>query len=194
VVGPSAGHVGPWSIDDVEALPDNGDHSRYELLNPGVLTVSPASGTVHQRVCRKLANLLDTAAIVAGAEVEILEGVGIEMPSGRLAAPDIAVVDGSYADTNPARYPAAMVHAVVEIVSLATHQHDRMIKPPLYAEAGIPVYWRMELVDNPFLSVARLQGSQYVELIIAPSGQPTAIPFPFPVKLDPAALIRRARR
>lgn len=194
MVGPSLGHVGPWSIDDVEALPDHGDHSRHELLTPGVLTVSPAPGTVHQRVSRKLANLLDTAAIVAGAEVEILEVIGVEVPRGRLAAPDIAIVDGTYADTNPARYPAAMVHAVVEIVSLATHQHDRMIKPQMYAEAGIPVYWRMELVDNPFLSVARLQGGQYVEMIIAKAGQPTAIPFPFPVKLDPAALVRRARR
>ena len=36
------GHPGPWTMADVEALPDAGDHARYELLSPGVLTVSPA--------------------------------------------------------------------------------------------------------------------------------------------------------
>jgi hypothetical protein len=44
------GHPGPWTVADVEALPDVGDHVRYELLSPGVLTVSPAPGTAHQRI------------------------------------------------------------------------------------------------------------------------------------------------
>ncbi len=56
------GHPGPWMVADVEALPDVGDHARYELLSPGVLTVSPAPGTAHQRASRVLANLLDEAA------------------------------------------------------------------------------------------------------------------------------------
>ena len=43
------GHVGPWTPDDVAHIADSGDHSRYELLTTGVLTVTPAPGTVHQR-------------------------------------------------------------------------------------------------------------------------------------------------
>lgn len=34
-------HPGPWTIADVEALPETG--SRFEILAPGVLTVSPAA-------------------------------------------------------------------------------------------------------------------------------------------------------
>ena len=40
------GHPGPWTIDEVEALPETGNHARYEILSPGVLTVSPAPGLI----------------------------------------------------------------------------------------------------------------------------------------------------
>lgn len=42
-------HAAPWTIADVEVLPDAGDHARFELLSSGVLTVSPALGVAHQR-------------------------------------------------------------------------------------------------------------------------------------------------
>jgi hypothetical protein len=44
-----AGHIGPWTADDVEALPDAGDHARFEVYEGGVLVVSPAPGVGHQR-------------------------------------------------------------------------------------------------------------------------------------------------
>jgi len=145
------GHPGPWTMADVEALPDAGDHARYELLSPGVLTVSPAPGTAHQRASRLLANLLDDAANRSGADVEVLEAVNVEIPGGRLTTPDIAVVDGRVADTDPVRYPSTAVRLVVEIVSPGSRATDRAIKPELYAEAGIPAYWRLELQPAPHL-------------------------------------------
>ncbi len=55
-------HVGPWTIEDVERLPDDGTHTRYEILTTGVLSVTPAlDGSVHQRASRRLSNLLDAA-------------------------------------------------------------------------------------------------------------------------------------
>ena len=116
------GHVGPWTPVDVEKLIDTGDHSRYELLTPGVLTVSPAPGTVHQRVSRRLANLLEAAV---SSDFEVLETVNIETADGRLAVPDVAVAYGDVADGNPVRYPPGSVLLVVEIVSLeASHKTD----------------------------------------------------------------------
>ncbi|GAA2835295.1 Uma2 family endonuclease [Crossiella cryophila] len=186
-------HVGPWTIEDIEALPDNGNHTRYELLTPGVLTVSPAPGTRHQRASRALANLLETAAAQAGADVEILEAVNVVIPGGRLAVPDIVVVNGDYADTDPARYPATEVRAVVEIVSPSTHPQDRIIKPQLYAEAGIPVYWRLELERSPHLITSELRRGQYTHTLTAFAGSQTTISRPFPLTLDPAELVLRGR-
>ncbi len=33
-------HTGPWTADDVEALPDAGDHARFEVYEGGVLACS----------------------------------------------------------------------------------------------------------------------------------------------------------
>ncbi|WP_322749029.1 MULTISPECIES: Uma2 family endonuclease [unclassified Frankia] len=184
-------HVGPWTIADVEALAGTGDHSRYELLTPGVLTVSPAPGTPHQRASRRLANLLEAAASTAGAAVEVLEAVNVEAPGGRLAVPDIAIVERKFAATDPIRYPVGTVLAVVEIVSPGSEPQDRMIKPQLYADTGIAVYWRFELAPKPHIIVSELRRSLFVHTITASAGERTVIPCPFPVDLDPAELARQ---
>jgi Uma2 family endonuclease len=165
------GHPGPWIIADVEALPDLGDHARYEILSPGVLTVGPAPGTVHQRASRLLANLLDAAARRQGADVDVLEAVNVELPGERLTMPDIVVVDGPVADSDPVRYPPSAVRLVVEIVSPGSKAVDRAIKPDLYAEAGIPGFWRLELQPAPHLIAYTLSEGQYAQTATLQAGQ-----------------------
>ncbi|SFP52199.1 Endonuclease, Uma2 family (restriction endonuclease fold) [Amycolatopsis arida] len=184
-------HVGPWTIADVEALADAGDHSRYELLTPGVLTASPAPGFPHQRASRRLANALEQAALTAGAAVEVLEAVNVEAPRGRLAVPDIAVIEREFAATDPTRCPPGTVLAVVEIVSPGSEPHDRLIKPQLYADTGIAFYWRFELTPEPHIVVSELRRGQYIETVTAPAGARSVIPCTFPVELDPAELVRQ---
>ncbi|MGH3731246.1 MAG: Uma2 family endonuclease, partial [Micromonosporaceae bacterium] len=86
-------HNGPWTIEDVEALPEPLDGARYEILSEGVLTVSPSPGTRHQRASYKLGGLLRAAA---PADVEILETMYVPIPGGRFCEPDIVVVDAAY--------------------------------------------------------------------------------------------------
>lgn len=184
-----ADHVGPWTIADVERLADVGD--RYELLTPGVLTVSPAPGTQHQRASRRLANLLEGAAAAAGAAVEVLENVNVEAPGGRLAVPDIAIVDHEFASTDPTRYPCNTVLGVVEIVSPGSEPQDRVIKPQLYADAGIAVYWRFELTPEPHIVVSEIHRGRYVQTVTAMAGQRSLVSCTFPVEVDPAELVRQ---
>lgn len=184
---PLVEHSGPWTIADVEALPDNGDHDRYEILTPGVLTVSPAPATAHQRASRRLANLLEDAA---GADVEVLEAINVEIPGGLLCQPDIVVADAEFASTDPIRYPPGTVRAVVEIVSPGSHPQDRIIKPKLYATARIPVYWRLELEKGPHLIVSELRRGRYLQVATAAAGRRSVISLPFVLELDPAELVR----
>jgi len=93
-------HTGPWTADDVEALPDAGDHARFEVYEGGVLVVSPAPGVGHQRASCRLHRALAQAAIAAGADVEVLEAVNVALPGGKLLVPDVMVVA---ADNRPAR-------------------------------------------------------------------------------------------
>jgi hypothetical protein len=65
--------TGPWTPDDVEALPDLGDHARFEVYEGGVLVVSPAPGVPHQRASYRLHRYLASAAAVAGGDFDVLE-------------------------------------------------------------------------------------------------------------------------
>ncbi|MBX3060049.1 MAG: Uma2 family endonuclease [Anaerolineae bacterium] len=61
--------------------------------------------------------------------------------------PDVAIVRGNiwdYANHHPQAKDVALVVEVAD----ATLQRDRSIKKRLYAAAGIPMYWIVNLVDN----------------------------------------------
>jgi Uma2 family endonuclease len=184
-------HTGPWTPDDVEALPDAGDHARFEVYEGGVLVVSPAPGVGHQRASYRLHRALAEAAITAGADVEVLEAVNVALPGGKLLVPDVVVVDAAVVSETVTRLPSEAVRAVVEVVSPSTVSIDRAVKPVLYAEAGIPVYWRVELHGTPRVVACSLSRGRYVTRTTLDAGTLGRITRPFPVELDPAELTRR---
>ena len=184
-------HTGPWTPDDVEALPDAGDHARFEVYEGGVLVVSPAPGVGHQRASYRLHRALAQAAIAAGADVEVLEAVNVALPGGKLLVPDVVVIDAAVVSETVTRLPSDAVRAVVEVVSPATVSIDRAVKPVLYAEAGIPVYWRVELHGTPRIVACSLSRGRYVTRTTLDAGTVGRITRPFPVELDPADLTRR---
>jgi Uma2 family endonuclease len=184
-------HTGPWTPDDVEALPDAGDHARFEVYEGGVLVVSPAPGVAHQRASYWLHRGLAEAAAVAGADVEVLEAVNIALPGNKLLVPDVVVVAADAVDETTTRIPCAAVLAVVEVVSPSTVSIDRAIKPAMYAEAAVPVYWRVELHDTPKIVVSSLSRGRYVTRTTLTAGTRGRITKPFAVELDPAGLTRR---
>jgi Uma2 family endonuclease len=184
-------HTGPWTADDVEALPDAGDHARFEVYEGGVLVVSPAPGVGHQRASYWLHRALAEAAITAGADIEVLEAVNVALPGGKLLVPDVVVVAAGAVDATTTRLASEAVLAVVEIVSPSTVSIDRAIKPVMYAEAGIPVYWRVELHDTPRIVACSLSGGRYVTRTTLTAGTAGRITKPFAVELDPADLTRR---
>jgi Uma2 family endonuclease len=53
------------------------------------------------------------------------------------------------------------VALAIEIVSKGSERIDRWLKPVEYAEAGIPLFWRVEPDD--IVIQFRLDGSRYVE-------------------------------
>jgi Uma2 family endonuclease len=184
-------HTGPWTADDVEALPDAGDHARFEVYEGGVLVVSPAPGVGHQRASYWLHHALSQGAIAAGADVDVLEAVNVELPGGKLLVPDVVVVAAQAVDERTIRVPCAAVLAVVEIVSPSTVSIDRAIKPLMYAEAEIPVYWRVELQDRPKIIACSLSRGRYITRTTLAAGARGRITKPFAVELDPADLTRR---
>ena len=181
-------HGGPWTVEDVLAL-DEDRRYRYELLGES-LVMSPAPGLRHQRASRRLANLLEQAAHAAGAPVEVLEAINVTLPSG-LVVPDIVVADAGATVEDGVSIDAEAVLLVVELVSPGNATMDRRFKPMLYAEAGIPAYWRLENDPAPMLVISELNNGRYLERTTALSGAVTRVETPFPFEIDPAGLARQ---
>jgi Uma2 family endonuclease len=98
--------------------------------------------------------------------------------------PDIALVEGSHRDWS-LRHPTS-ARLVVEISDWSRHQ-DRLTKAPIYARAGIPEYWIVDLVErcveilrDPDRTRARYglqrfaRGQDLIETLAAP-GVPIAV-------------------
>lgn len=181
-------HSGPWTVEDVLAL-DEDRRYRYELLGES-LVMSPAPGLRHQRASFRLHVALDAAARAAGAPVEVLEAINVTLPSG-LVVPDIVVADAGATAEDGVSIDAEAVQLVVELVSPGNKTMDRRFKPMLYAEAGIPAYWRLESDPAPMLVISELRNGRYVELTTALAGAVTRVDNPFPFEIDPAGLARQ---
>jgi hypothetical protein len=109
-----------------------------------------------------------------------------------LALPALEGARAMIKPQNTTRVPSDAVLAVVEIVSPSTVSIDRAVKPAMYAEAGIPVYWRVELHQTPKIVACTLRQRNYVTHTTLTAGTTGRITRPFPVVLDPAHLTRRA--
>ena len=179
-------HSGPWTVDDVLALPED-THHRIELVG-GALLMSPNPGVPHQRASLRLAMLLSLAIDNAEAPVEVLEAVNIIVPDG-LLIPDLVVADAAAAADAGITLSAHNIVVAIEIASPSTRVTDKKMKPSLYAAAGIPHYWRLELDPAPRLYLGHLERGTYVDRLVQ-VGETTALDDPFPLDIDPAALRR----
>lgn len=176
-------HVGPWSEEDLLGLPEDGQ--RYELLE-GALLGNPPPGGPHQRVSFVLTRALDDA-VPAG--LIVVEAMGVRLPEHTMFIPDVLVAErrAVLANSSGILDPGVVV-LVVEIVSPGSRTSDRLTKPSLYARAGIPSFWRVELEEGPGVLTYGLDEGAYVETASARPGQRLVLDQPFPVSMDPGDL------
>ncbi len=175
---------GGWTTDDLDELPVS--NYRYELTD-GALSVSPSPSNLHQMLATRLA-----AALEAVAPEPFAVAVAVEVRFGRQLTriPDLMVVRSD----EPGRHwfaPAEVV-AAIEVESPGNHVEDRTTKPALYAQFGIPHYWRLEPAPLRVTTYRRGHGDAYV--VAATSGEALTVSQPFPVDLDLAALLPRWAR
>jgi Uma2 family endonuclease len=112
-----------------------------ELIG-GELMVAEPQGAPHYTAIRKTAKALE-AAFGPGWEVRTEGPIGLDDDSE--PEPDIAVVPGipdDYSRAHPSR-PVLIVEVAVSSLAL-----DRQHKGSVYARAGLPDYWVLNLVDR----------------------------------------------
>jgi Uma2 family endonuclease len=178
-----------WTLDDLVELPDDGH--RYEIID-GSLLMSAARATDHQVATYRVADWLRAAA---PADVEVVEAVAIDLGL-QVPVPDVVVGNGPVIWAGAKGLKPADVRLAVEVVSPGSTRRDRVYKPGLLAQAGVPAYWRVELAgpDAPLVAVYALHGETYQEVVTVRAGETVTVDVPYRVELRPAELVGPRRR
>lgn len=153
----------PLSVEQYHAMARAGileEGAPIELLE-GYLVEKMTKHPPH-RVATQLVELALRQVIPTGYHTAMQEPITLEDSEPE---PDVAVVQGTIRDYSERHPYAHEVPLVVEIAD-ATLERDRYSKRRIYARAGIPCYWIVNLLDR------------MVEVYSEPSGQ-TAHPFYF---------------
>jgi Uma2 family endonuclease len=150
--------AGAWRFDQLDGLPDDGH--RYEVVD-GLLVVSPPPTGWHQLVVGELQMQL---ARQCPPQWRVLHELGLQLGAdGRV--PDLAVLDAAV----PLRtryFAPEHFGLVVEVVSRSSRKTDRFAKPGEYAEAGIPLFWRVETEPEVMLVAHVLSAESYEQVAV----------------------------
>jgi Uma2 family endonuclease len=130
-----------WTIADLEFLPDSGN--RYEIID-GELFVTRAPHWKHQRVCTRIANVLDTWSLSTGLG-EVVTTPGIIFTDADNVIPDVVWVSNQRLATllDDAGHLTGAPELVIEVLSAGVEgeRRDKEVKLKLYASRGVQEYW-----------------------------------------------------
>jgi Uma2 family endonuclease len=176
-----------WSLDNYHQMIGSGllDDRSLELIDGEIIEMSP-EGVAHSFYCRGTAKYL---RLLLGERAEISEAHPITLPNNDSEPePDIAVVrtpDTLYQTRHP--FPED-IFWLIEIAN-TTLVKDLGVKKDLYALAGIPEYWVMNLQTLELVVFRDLIDNEYRSEICLSSG--TILPLAFPeISIDISQLFR----
>jgi len=167
-----------WTVDDLHALPDDG--VRRELID-GAVHVSPSPTSVHQVIAMRLGVLLEQTC---PEHLFVSQSNDVELSPRRMFIPDVLVTTFEAARRRSGSFLADEVVLAVEIVSPGSQSMDRVLKPALYAKAGIPHFWLIETDGDLTVQTYRLnagaeayeQSGSFTDVVATDSPWPMEIP------------------
>jgi Uma2 family endonuclease len=129
---------GGFTIDDLEVMDDLG-HG-VELIS-GSLIVHARPIVWHTAV---MLNLWEALKAQAPDEYRVYVEQGVYVDDGTRPEPDVLAIRTSAISPNVSTFSGADVVLAIEVESPGSERRDRRDKPPLYAEAGVAHFWRVE--------------------------------------------------
>lgn len=181
---------GPYTVEDLHALPDEG--KSFELVNGWLIELAPS--TRHGYIAARLRRIIERAAQDAGAAVYVQAPMDIATPAG-VRRPDVGVMTASAAATarelGLSLYHGADLLLTVEVVSRGSgsEREDRVRKVGEYAEAGIRQYWIVDFDPHPKVQILRLRDDcRYGEPVTLLQDDTLTVTEPFPISFGLAVL------
>ena len=168
-ISPTSATPFRFTVDQFLALCDQGlfdDYAKSELIE-GEIVVMNAQYSNHARAKSRLATELALVLRGLNSPLEPIIEVSVRLNNGSLPEPDITLT--SYRGAGVV--PVETVALVIE-VSDSTLDNDLGVKAYLYANAGVPEYWVVDVNENRVLMHAnpRADGSGYDGQLDMPFG------------------------
>jgi Uma2 family endonuclease len=182
VMTPVIPHGRPFTVDDLEGMPDDGN--RYELID-GMLHVSPCPVPRHQVVVGEVYYLLRTAC--PRGLLALFAPMDVQPDRETSLQPDILVARAS--DFGPRNLPAAPLLAV-EVLSSSTRLYDLNTKRFAYEKMGVPSYWIIDPTQPCAVTAFVLDDTGVYQQVAHVEGDEDFVAtLPFPVTIVPARLL-----
>jgi Uma2 family endonuclease len=167
------------TVQDYLALPDD---VRAELI-AGELYVTPAPRPNHQRVVQRALRALAPFLECEGLGEILVAPVDVHLPSGGIVQPDLVFVGSEQASIVGEEAVHGAPHLLIEVVSYAHSERDRIVKYHLYEKNGVAEYWIVDPEERS-LEVFVLVGRRFEprgwftgdDAVISPSLPGLALP------------------
>ena len=127
-----------WTYEDYLRLEDD---NRYEVIN-GRLIEMPAPTPLHQRILKRLLNILARFAELKENRGEVLPSpIDVVLGDRYVLQPDIVFISKDRLGIIGEKAIMGPPDLVVEIISPATVRRDTIVKKGIYERFGVKEYW-----------------------------------------------------
>lgn len=144
-----------YTYEDLANTPDDGN--RYEIIG-GELIVSPAPILDHQRVVMRLSTWLATYVWKHDLGEVFGSPIDVRLSPYDTVQPDIVFISRARLGTERRQYVDGAPALVIEVLSEGTRGIDLVRKRALYATAGVPEYWIVDLETRSILVLTLVDG------------------------------------
>jgi len=148
------------TFEDYQALPDD---QRYEIVK-GVLYVAPRPRPLHQMVVTNLVLELVPHVRERGLGT-VIQDADLVLPGKDVyVAPDIMFFSGDrFSEVDPKGWIKIVPDLIIEVSSPSTDMYDERTKRQIYAEIGVPHYWRVDPSRRTIVEGALDKDGKYQE-------------------------------
>ncbi len=142
-----------FTADDYRTLPETGP--RYQLIDGGLIHMSPAPSFDHQRIVLELATKLVPYVRENRLGEVAVSPIDVYLSEHDVIQPDILFVSEARAERSAPDGVHGAPDLIVEVLSPTTRDLDLGAKKVLYARHGVIEYWVIDL-DDQTVSIYRL--------------------------------------
>lgn len=163
-----------WTVDEYERLIEEGTLTKYdrvELIKGEIVDMAP----IGLRHISCVINLDDLFHELLGRTVTVSVQNSVRLPDDSEPQPDVALLKGHRSLYKQHRPSAEDVLLLVEVAD-STLATDRSVKVPLYAEAGIPEVWVVNLDEDAIEIYSEPVGGRYIRTSVVGRGEMLALP------------------